>query len=27
MMQKLIVASVDNRDGTPAAPHAGHGAH
>ncbi|WP_207790302.1 multicopper oxidase domain-containing protein [Glacieibacterium frigidum] len=27
MMQKLVVASVDNRDGTPAAAHAGHGSH
>ena len=27
MMQKLVVASVDNRDGTAAAAHAGHGAH
>ena len=27
MMQKLVVASVDNRDGTAAAAHAGHGTH
>lgn len=27
MMQKLVVASVDNADGTPAAAHAGHGGH
>jgi len=27
MMQTLVVASVDNPDGTPAAAHAGHGAH